>query len=583
MKRQFSALLVLCAALAFGRLAVGKEVVIDFGIVFPTSGTLSFADGIVGTGIQVDYVGAVVGNNAIDPVTVTGGVLNFDSNTGEISIYGGVPEAGIEEPSVLLSGRITQTETYGNVLVVYFVDNKNEALIDYFQMPRPSLDGGGEVEFAFQGTLNLQFSPGEVPTPLSGDLLNCLKIPSPLPLIDFGIIFPTSGTLSMTDGIVGTGIQVDNVGAIIEGLSSIDPVAITGGVLNFDSNTGMITITGGVPDAGIEEGSLLMWGKITDTQNTGSVLVVTFFDYKNQNLIDYFRSPQPPLPGAASSEEYAYRGTLNLQFRPGDLIPLSGDLTNYPCPCLIMNQPPDCSLATLDSTTAWPPNHTFREVQVLGVTDPDGDPVTVAIVGIDQDEAVMDSGLGSGMTCPDGVLIDRDGDGIADAAGLRCEREGRGNGRVYAVHFVASDGRGGECSGSLLYSVPHDMDGDAAVDDGAAFDSTACPGGGSEGQPGILTPEEFLGLTPAPLFLRGDADLNEVQDIGDSVYVLSTLFIGDRPLPCKDAADVNDDGDVDISDPIALLGYLFLGRKNAIREPYLQLGADPSPDLIGCE
>jgi hypothetical protein len=36
---------------------------------------------------------------------------------------------------------------------------------------------------------------------------------------------------------------------------------------------------------------------------------------------------------------------------------------------------------------------------------------------------------------------------------LRAERAGTG--RVHAVHFMASDGQGGSCSGSVKVAVPH--------------------------------------------------------------------------------------------------------------------------------
>jgi hypothetical protein len=71
------------------------------------------------------------------------------------------------------------------------------------------------------------------------------------------------------------------------------------------------------------------------------------------------------------------------------------------------------------------------------VTDPDGDPVAIAITEIAQDEPP--DGLGDGDTCPDAVGV---GTGIA---ALRVERSGtqaaRGDGRVYHIRFTASDGR----------------------------------------------------------------------------------------------------------------------------------------------
>ena len=38
---------------------------------------------------------------------------------------------------------------------------------------------------------------------------------------------------------------------------------------------------------------------------------------------------------------------------------------------------------------------------------------------------------------------------------LRAERAGNGNGRVYVVHFTATDGQGGNCSGTVKVEVPH--------------------------------------------------------------------------------------------------------------------------------
>lgn len=131
------------------------------------------------------------------------------------------------------------------------------------------------------------------------------------------------------------------------------------------------------------------------------------------------------------------------------------------------NQPPDCSAASGQQIELWPPDHRFEAIDVLaagGVTDPDGDSVTVTVTAITQDEPV--SGSGAGDTAPDGGGV---GTGVAE---VRVERAGDGNGRVYQVAFTADDGQGGTCEGALPVSVPHSQNGDPAVDDGQAFDST---------------------------------------------------------------------------------------------------------------
>ncbi len=135
------------------------------------------------------------------------------------------------------------------------------------------------------------------------------------------------------------------------------------------------------------------------------------------------------------------------------------------------NQPPDCSVATADPDEIWPPDHMFADVSVVGVTDPDGDPVTVTVTGIAQDEPP--DGLGDGSTCPDA-------DGVGtDIASVRAERSGTkkvpGDGRVYHVSFTADDGQGGECTGTVVVCVPHDQrPGHVCVDQGPLFDSTIC-------------------------------------------------------------------------------------------------------------
>ena len=117
------------------------------------------------------------------------------------------------------------------------------------------------------------------------------------------------------------------------------------------------------------------------------------------------------------------------------------------------NRPPDCSQASARPRVLWPPNHKLEDIAITGITDPDGDPVTVKVTGITQDEPT--DGFGVGTPSPQ----------------VRAERSGVGNGRVYQIAFAASDGKGGSCTGAVTLGVPHDQNG-TPVDDGQRYDST---------------------------------------------------------------------------------------------------------------
>jgi hypothetical protein len=264
------------------------------------------------------------------------------------------------------------------------------------------------------------------------------------------------------------------------------------------------------------------------------------------------------------------------------------------CPAEPCNQAPDCSQAAAVPAVLWPPNHTLQRVKIEGVTDPDGDPVTITIDSVTQDEPT-EKAVGVGDECPDAVFVDVDEDGNAESAGLRAERIGKGNGRVYVVHFTARDGEGGVSSGSATVLVPRDQAGGcqepSCADDGQSFDATACPysGGGGGIEAAGFGPKRQSGLgvvalfrmTPEPMFLRGDVNFDADLDVSDAIGILSTLFLGGHELSCMDAGDVNDDGELDISDPVALLCHLFLGGEG-IAAPSGALGVDPTPDGLRC-
>ncbi len=84
------------------------------------------------------------------------------------------------------------------------------------------------------------------------------------------------------------------------------------------------------------------------------------------------------------------------------------------------------------------------------------------------------------------------------------------------------------------------------------------------------------------LLLRGDSNGDATVDISDPIHVLSYLFNGGSEPRCMDAADADDNGDLDITDAIVMLGELFTDSA-AIAPPYPTPGEDPTPDgLAAC-
>jgi len=152
-----------------------------------------------------------------------------------------------------------------------------------------------------------------------------------------------------------------------------------------------------------------------------------------------------------------YNGTTGA-FMDDFVAPGSGGLTApFHINFASLNQPPDCSSVRAVPSRLWPPDHRLVPVSLVGVTDPDGDPVAVHVISVVQDEPV--NGRGDAVLTESGVS-------------LRAERSGLGNGRVYTLAFTADDGRGGMCTGSVKVCVPHEQTPRRdCVDDGGRFDS----------------------------------------------------------------------------------------------------------------
>lgn len=83
-------------------------------------------------------------------------------------------------------------------------------------------------------------------------------------------------------------------------------------------------------------------------------------------------------------------------------------------------------------------------------------------------------------------------------------------------------------------------------------------------------------------FLRGDFNHDRIVDITDPIATLGFQFLGTESPPCEDAADYNDDGEIDISDAIASLTWQFLDGASP-SSPYPIFEGDPTPeDRLGC-
>ena len=86
----------------------------------------------------------------------------------------------------------------------------------------------------------------------------------------------------------------------------------------------------------------------------------------------------------------------------------------------------------------------------------------------------------------------------------------------------------------------------------------------------------------APEFVRGDINDDGSVDIADPISLLGHLFGGEDAPTCPDTADANDDGQLDIADAIYILSYLFADAAPP-PAPFDQCGPDPTEDeMVDC-
>ncbi len=171
-----------------------------------------------------------------------------------------------------------------------------------------------------------------------------------------------------------------------------------------------------------------------------------------------------------------------------------------------------------------------------------------------------------------GGRLGNDGDTIRliDAGGT----DGRGGGEGYpATIDLLAYGDGGEWPDVRpghsieLMNVTPERDND----DPRNWESSDAP----LGTPGGEIPE-------GADFLRGDANADDEINLSDAVSILQYLFQGGVEPDCEDAADADDDGEIVLTDAVYVLGFLF-AQGAPPPPPYPEPGTDPTDDELTCE
>jgi hypothetical protein len=85
---------------------------------------------------------------------------------------------------------------------------------------------------------------------------------------------------------------------------------------------------------------------------------------------------------------------------------------------------------------------------------------------------------------------------------------------------------------------------------------------------------------PAGWFRRGDADGSGAIDLADPRAVLGYLFLGEGAPGCLDAVDADDSGAIDLADAISSLEWQFLGGPEPPSPGPARCGPDPALDVF---
>ena len=83
-------------------------------------------------------------------------------------------------------------------------------------------------------------------------------------------------------------------------------------------------------------------------------------------------------------------------------------------------------------------------------------------------------------------------------------------------------------------------------------------------------------------FRRGHFDHGAQLSLSDATQMLLYLYGGGPAPVCLDSVDTNDDGALNLSDPVRVLNMLFGSERVGSGFAWAQCGTDPTPDTLGC-
>lgn len=96
----------------------------------------------------------------------------------------------------------------------------------------------------------------------------------------------------------------------------------------------------------------------------------------------------------------------------------------------------------------------------------------------------------------------------------------------------------------------------------------------------IVVEAGFTYETSEPPFVRGNCDGDADLNITDAIFLLGYLFLGTAEPSCLEGCNSDDDDQITITDAIIILGFLFTGGAPPA-PPYPDCGTDPTEGL-GC-